>query len=203
MTEDHSNPQDEGSVLDMIDKLDMADLRKFTALSGIKAERTWEKKDYIAALKKHQDDEHKASLVINDANAPAPGYARVLIHRDPTPNHKNKPIHVSVNGHLFGIPRGVAVDVPLPFVEALSNAKSNVMKQDAEPSRSNPGGVYTEEEQLSYPFQVMAITPGPYKNPHDSRAKSFAIRKQFHSENGVWPTTGELSEYRKARALKA
>lgn len=203
MTE-NSNPQDEGTNLDAIEKLDIAELRRFAKLIGIAAQRDWTKADFVAALKEHQSNESTADVVLSDATAPAPGYARIVLHRDPTPGHANKPIHLSMNGQLFGVPRGIPVDIPRPFVEILANAVTNVEKQEATANTSDmgPGNMYKQEAQLSYPFQVIAITPGPYKNPYDNRAKAFALRKKFHNQHGVWPTTGELAEYRKAQAVK-
>ena len=196
---DNSNPQDEGTNLDAIEKLDIAELRRFAKLIGITSQRDWTKADFVAALKAHQSDEKTATVVLSDDKAPAPGYARIVLHRDPTPGHANKPIHLSMNGQLFGVPRGIPVDLPRPFVEILANAVTKVEKQEANTSDMGPGNSYKQEEQLSYPFQVIAITPGAYKNPYDNRSKAFALRKKFHDQHGVWPTTGELAEYRKSQ----
>lgn len=203
MTEEHGIPQDEGNELEGAGKLDIADLRRLAKILNITAQRDWTKSDYAAAIQKHQADEHTASLaILVGGNAPKPGHSRILIHRDPSPGHKNGPVHVVLNGHIFSIPRGVEVDVPTPFVEVLANARTIVVKQLAGDGRENPTGSYKDEEQMSYPFQIIASTPGEYKNPHDNRHVSYAIRKEFQERNGVWPTTGELAEYRKTRAAR-
>lgn len=179
-----------------LESLDMADLRRLAKILGITSQRDWKKEDYLAAINEKQHP--KAAAVGDPSKMPPPGYARVIVHRDPTPGHRNNAIHVGVNGHIFGVPRGVEVDLPIPFMEALANAIT-IEKQEREaPSINNPNGRYTDSPKLSYPFQVISVTPGEYVNPHDSRARVAAIRKQFNDKHGKWPTHGELSEYRKS-----
>ena len=108
--------------LDAIEGLDIASLRKFASIMKIRSSRDWTKEDYVAAIKAKQESSALTSFVFDPSKAPAPGYTRVIIHRDPSPNHKNSSVHVGVNGYLVGVPRGVEVDIPTPFIEALANA---------------------------------------------------------------------------------
>lgn len=179
--------------------LSIGALRNAAKLLGVQAKRDWEKTDFIAAIQEKQREDSVTKLVFDDDSQPKPGFARLVIHRDPTPGHRNGPIPIGFNGQIYQVPRGVKVDVPKEFIGVLSDARSVETREAAAPSKQNPGGVYKEEEQTSYPFQVHAVTPGQWKNPQDTRAASYAIRKEFMKMHGAWPTEGELRDYKKAR----
>lgn len=182
--------------------LDIATLRRATKLLGIKAEPNWTKADFVAAIQTKQKEDNIPEVVL-DANAPKAGFARVLVHRDPTPGHKNTPIHAGVNGMILQIPRGLEVDVPIPFVEALKNATGSTPQLVEQADAKNPSGSYKEVEQMSYPFQVLAITPGnKFSNNHDNRKASYERREAFEKQFGRWPTRGELEEAMKAKIIK-
>lgn len=183
---------------DAVDGLDIASLRKFASIMKIRASRDWTKEDYVAAIKAKQESNTLTTFVFDPTKAPAPGYTRVKIHRDPSPNHKNSSVHVGVNGYIMGVPRGVEVDIPTPHIEALANAVQIDVAMAQEANRENPGGVYKDELRLSYPFQVLATTPGEFINTHDSRAQHYKARLKFFKEFGAWPTEGELKELKKA-----
>jgi hypothetical protein len=199
MTElDLKDAQDERGQLDALEDLSIGDLRKVAKHLGIASQRDWTKEDYVNVIKHKQ--EQAAHKYVFDTNLnPAPGFARIIVHRDPTPGHKNNPIHSSVNGRIYQIPRGIQVDVPLPIVEALQNAIVIVTRQSQGESLDNPMGVYVEEEQLSYPFQVISFTPGEYKNKNDARSANYERRYAFFCKFGRWPTAGELAEAMKIK----
>lgn len=185
------------SQLEAVQALDIGQLRRAAKLLGITAERTWTKENFVAAIQNKQANEELVNAVFDLNIGPAAGYARVIIHRDPSPNHKNSPVHLGVNGRLIAMPRGAEFDIPIPFVEALKNATSLVTESAAESSKENPGGVYKEQERMSYPFQVISVTPGPFINTNDGRGAKYAKRKAFFDMYGNWPTDGELKEYNK------
>lgn len=190
--------ENEESQLDAIEDLDIATLRKYAKFSGIQAKKDWTKEDYVIAIKSRQQSA-TTSFVFDNALAPKPGYARILVHRDPTPGSKNAPIHAAINGRIFSIPRGIEVDVPEPLVGVLANAKTIDTSQQADATANSPGGVYRDVERPSYPFQVLAITPGKFENQHDARSSNYVLRKEFADKHGTWPTHAELQEYRKAK----
>lgn len=199
---EHSDAQEERTQLETLESLDIASLRKYAKLMRIPSQRDWQKEDYVEAIKMKQAQQN-VSLVFDNSNAPAPGHARILLHRDQSPGAKNGPIQVGVNGRLIHIPRGVEVDIPLPFVEALKNAKGTQIRQISDASRDQPAGLYKDEEVHYYPFQVLAATPGGnFTNPHDQRAASYERRKAFHDAFGRWPTDGELKEAIRAQIIK-
>lgn len=187
-----SNVQDERSQEDALADLKIADLRRVAKLLRINAQRDWVTEDFVRAIKDKQDQHTAPSLVFDNALAPKPGYARIVIHRDMTPGHKNTPVHAGVNGWIFQIPRGIEVDVPKEIVEALQNARSIVTSQDKD---ETTGRTETKDSMVqSYPFQVLAISPGKATNPVDNRAASAARRQAFCDKFGRYPTSGELQE---------
>lgn len=195
---DLSASQDERGQLDVLEDLSIGDLRKVAKHLGIASQRDWTKEDYIGVIK-HKQEQASHRYVFDNNLAPAPGFARITLHRDPTPGHKNTPVHVGVNGKIYQIPRGVQVDVPLPIVEALNNAVTIVTRQVENESLDKPMGIYVDEPQLSYPFQVHSWTPGEFKNMSDSRAANYERRLVFFNKFGRWPTAGELAEAMKLK----
>lgn|SRR5690606_30424907 len=207
-------------------------LKQLAKRYGVQARRDWDKDKYIAAIKEAQEagvkpdlttsatpmrDEEEAerlianySLPVNQTTAnaksdkPKPGYARIIVHKDPTPGHANSPIQVGLNGKYINIPRGVAVDVEIPFLGVLRDAVQIITRQVQEPDRDNLSGKVVEEEVLSYPFQIVAITPGDgkFNNSFDQRSQSAMRRKAFHNEFKRWPTDGELLEWEKQNAAR-
>lgn len=197
MTDQNQTAQDEQDQKDVFEAIDIAQLRKAAKSLNISAQRDWGKEDYIRAIQAKQEALNVE--VALDANAPKPGYARVLVHRDPSPGHKNTPIHVGVNGWIFQIPRGVEVDIPKMVVEGLKDAVTIVTRQ----KEGNTGREqYVDEPQLSYPFQVLAITPGDAPNRNDARSASYERKEAFFKRFGRWPTSGELQEAIKQKIQK-
>lgn len=185
--------KEDTNTLEAYEELDMGELRQAAKALGIQAERTWVKDDFVKAIQaKQRENGGVINFMPNQSDAPAPGYARLVIHRNPTPGHKNTPVHVGFNGMLYQVPRGITVDMPKEFINVLKDA---IVKE----TREVEPGKYVEEDQPSYPFQVHAITPGKWKNPNDNRAASFKIRKDFFNVHGVWPTSGELREFKSSR----
>lgn len=202
MIEDVELENDEDAQASAVDKLEIGQLRKYAKFMGIQSERTWTKTEFIKAIQERQKSQ-TVGIVFDNGSAPKPGYSRVIIHRDPTPGHKNTPVHAGYNGALFAIPRGLEVDVPTPLVGSLANAKSIQVKSGDAISDGEGTGHTRDQEQLSYPFQVLAVTPGSAVNQHDNRANSYKDRKAFVDAFGRWPTHAELAEAIKAKLIRA
>lgn len=212
----------------VLDNASIGELRALAKSYGVKSERTWKGEDFIAAIKEKQeagvtpqlvedndDTQAEADRLIASYSAgggqelaaakgqPKPGYARILLHKDPTPGHSNGHVPVGLNGRTLLVPRGIAVDVPIPYLGVLRDAVQLTRREVKEPDRDNLQGVVVEEEILSYPFQIISLTPGgKFSNIHDQRSQSARRRKAFHSELGRWPTDGELIEWEKANAAR-
>lgn len=218
------------TIVDKEDQLVDAHISVVRALAksyGIKAQRDWNKDDFIAAITKAQEagasldvatdkEQEEADRLIANYSLPAqrvasaaqgkpkPGYARIILHKDPTPGHANSPVQVALNGRFFSVPRGIAVDIPIPYLGVLRDASNTVRRQIEEPSRDKTDGVWSEEEILSYPYQIIAITPGgKFTNTEDQRGNSAKRRKAFHNEFQRWPTDGELIEWEKSLVRNA
>lgn len=213
---------------DVLDGATIGDLRALAKNYGIKAERSWVRGDFISAIKAAQEggtftvaaveteDEEAQRIIANyslpvnvqngaaSKGAPKPGYARIILHKDPTPDHANSAVPVGLNGRTFMVPRGVAVDLPIPFLGVLRDAVQIVTRQTKEPDRDHLEGTVTREEILSYPYQIISVTPGgKFTNSEDQRSASAHRRKAFHTEMQRWPTDGELLEWEKAKTARA
>jgi hypothetical protein len=179
-------------------EVSIATLRQVAKYLGVPAQRSWSKEDYIQAIKLKQANNNVASLVLDGSgNAPKPGFARIIVHRDPTPGHRNTPIHVGLNGKMYQVPRGIEVEIEKEYINVLKDAVDEVLaEQDGTPGRGNATEVW--QKQASYPFQVIAITPGDaYANKHDSRSQTYKVRKAFFDKFGQWPTDAELKDFKK------
>lgn len=194
----------DNSQLEAVSALDIGQLRKAAKLLGIDSKNTWTKEDFIAAIQAKQVENENVQTVFDTSIGPAPGYARVLIHRDPSHGHKNGPIHLGVNGRLISIPRGGEFDIPIPYVEVLKNAVTvhTISSEGGHGNSSEGNSLFKEEPRTSYPFQVIAITPGKFVNSHDGRSGKYAKRKAFFDEFGSWPTDGELKAWDQAEITK-
>ena len=197
---DNSDAQDERSQLDVLNDLDIAMLRKAAKVLNIQAQRDWDKGDFVAAIKAKQEQKTAPDVVFDNALGPKPGHARIVLHRDPTPGHKNSPVQCGVNGRLLHIPRGIEVDIPIPHMRALENAKSTQVRQQQGSTRENPSGIYKDEEHMSYPFQLISITPGgKFDNSTDSRTTQAIAAQKFADVFGRYPTGGELAKWNDAK----
>lgn len=186
-----------------LDELDIAELRKYAKLLGITAQRDWNKEDFVRAVQANQ----QAQALLKYANTGSstndgspsklkPGYARVIVHRDPVPGSANSPVPLGLNGRFFMCPRGVEVELPLEYVNVLADAKVTVVRQKKEPSANHPEGEIVEEDILSYPFQVLDISPylpgQKFNSSLDQRAAVAARKEAFRKIYGKYPTIGEL-----------
>lgn len=199
MTDQNQTVQEEQDTKDAFEGVDIAQLRKVAKTLGITSQRDWGKVDYIAAIQAKQEALN-VEIAMGDSSAPKPGFARVLVHRDPTPGHKNTPIHVGVNGWIFQVPRGIEVDLPIMVINGLKDAITLVTRPKGEDQRGRE--IYGEEAQLSYPFQIVAITPGVNVNRNDARSVTYERRETFWKKFGRWPTQGELDEAMKHKIRK-
>lgn len=200
---EHSDGTEGRSQLEALESLDIAQLRKFAKFMNITAQRDWRAEDYVAAIKMKQEQNSLLTLVVDTTAGPAPGYARILMHRDSSPGHANSPVQVGVNGRIIHIPRGMEVDIPLPFLEALNKAVTVHTRQVEGGASMFAQTAYRDEPSPSYPFQFISATPGgKFENQYDNRKASYERRAAFHKAMGRWPTAGELQEAMKAKIIR-
>lgn len=191
---------DESGNADELLSLNINDLRKYAKMMGVAAQRDWGATEFVTAIKAKMAAA-KFSSDTQGGDQLAPGQARIIIFRDPTPNHANSPVQLVLNGRLLNVPRGVEVTVPLEYVGVLNDAKGSYTRQKVGPSLNQPEGVTVEETIPSYPFQVLAIRPhengSSFASPFDTRAAIYRRRLAFLEAIGKWPTIGELLQFEK------
>lgn len=179
-----------------IDSLDIAELRKLAStVYRIVVNRDMTAEDIRSAIRgkqKHTDYAQLSELV---GNAPKPGYARILVHKDPTPGASNRPVPVAISGYRITVPRGVEVDVPIKVVGVLNDAKISTLVEDTSLPTGDPNR-FKFQVAHSYPFSVVSMTPGPDPKPgfEASRAKAMAPRLKYHKKYGIWPKRDDLRE---------
>lgn len=176
------------------DSMDIGKLRQYASFMQITVPKTAKKEDIIELIKSKKSG--KASPVLADGTSKVPpGHAKIILAEDPSPGHKNFPVYVNANGYECTIPRGVEVIVPMRVVRVLSDAKVSKTKQTQNVDQH--GREYTQDSKvtvLSYPFQVLEMSPGPeaLTNLEKSKLKAHAPRKRFKDRFGYWPKPGQL-----------
>lgn len=206
MTDIQTTHSDESRDEDGLLDLDIAELRQTAKLLAISAQRDWKKEDFVKAISRKLEAARLAesigSMSTGSESKLAPGTARILIHRDPTPGHANSNIQLGLNGRFLNVPRGVEVVVPLEYVNVLADAKQVVMRQVRAPNELNPDGEIEYREVQSYPFQVIEMRPhtknSRFQSNLDQRGAYYTRREAFRNAHGKWPTAGELQEWEKA-----
>lgn len=185
-------PEDSGNALL---GMDINQLRASCKLFGIAASKDWKKEDYLRAIQEKVKHVEMITAAKADAdkNAPPPGYSRIVVHKDPSPNSSNTAVPAAVNGRIFLIPRGVEVLLPNPVVEVIKNSRTH-STQNTNPNAANMADErYEHVESVAYPYSVLAVTDGPYYNANDQRIKTYRLREAFLAKFGKWPTTAELN----------
>jgi hypothetical protein len=178
-----------------LESYDIAKLRKYAALNRISITREMDKAAIIEAIK--NKNRGKDFILLAEAGkAPKPGFARIILQRDPTPGAANRPVYVQVNGYKCTVPRGVEVDVPHKVVNVLNDAKERKVEEDpSEPVNSMRRFKYVEIH--SYPFSVLMATPGPDPSPSpaiQAKQAGYGPRLEYRDKYGRWPRRSELLE---------
>jgi hypothetical protein len=169
--------------VDVLKDMTIAQARSYAKLYNVAIARDMTLEDIKAAIKAKQS-KHKMVVHADTARGPAPGKWRIQIHK--TMEHGSKagsrPVPVMVNGYRCTIPRGVVVDVPEKVVRVLENSTHYVPVE-------TDGGASTFEAVLSYPFQVLASTPGDDPSPgyEQGRMRKYKQRLAYRDEFGYWP----------------
>ena len=179
-----------------LEDMDIGQLRKFASILHLNFPRDAKKADLIKLIndKKRGGD---VAIISSVGDRPAPGWARIELHRSGVPGASNRPVFVGVNGYNITIPLGVEVDVPIKVVDALAVAKTTKLTTDDE-------GRNTTEHALSYPYSVKDINPGPDPRPINEmgRKTSYGPRVAFRDLFGRWPRKDELREAQKQGFIK-
>jgi hypothetical protein len=201
MTDQIENTEvEEGEV--ELDQMSIQQLRKFASFYRITLERTATKEEIVEAIKAKRKD--KDFAVPADKNTrPKAGWARIEIHRDPTPGASNRPVYLGLNGYRICVPRGVPVDVPIKMIALLQDARNYQLVENVDEPLNSPKR-YTRQHVLSYPFNVLDQVPGPDPRPGYELSKKahYGPRVKFRDLFGRWPTKAELLEAKKEGFIK-
>lgn len=165
-----------------LDTMNIAELRKTAKLYNVGLSREMTAEDIKAAIQRKKS---KHNLVMEaTSDAPAPGRFRIVLHKSSEFGAAagSRPVFVKVNGCSVNIPRNIPVDVPEKIVRCLESSVHFVPIE-------GPDGITRGEAQLSYPFQIIASTPGPDPTPgyEKSKARMYARRLAYRDEFGYWP----------------
>lgn len=182
--------------------MQMHELRRLANSYGIKAQRDWDKDDFVTAINNRRNrNESLVQVVHNTTNtAPAAGHARIIIHN--TQTGSNHPIPVSVNNYVCRIPRDVQVDVPIEVLEALSNSKTPIQVKDPKGGLDREGKPKLVWKDVpSYPFQLVAITPGIACYPNGTRkvrpynTAKHDLKLKYREIYGRWPRRAQYKAF--------
>lgn len=192
-----------------IENLSIQDLRKLATSYGIKAQRDWDREDFIMAINTRRQNNTLVELAYDDSKGPRVGHARIIIQSSETGS--NHPIPVNVNNYKCIIPRDVAVDVPFEVVEALNNSKTPVRAKDPKGGVNEMGKPkLVWKDVLSYPFQVVAMgqpgvarhTNGAPKIKPSTDPQKHSLKVKYKEIFGRWPKRDEFKAYRDMHMAK-
>lgn len=196
-----STPDNETGNINF-ETMTLVQARKYAGLYRIPVGKDMDKDEIIAAIKNKMKSKDIA-VVADTGERPAPGWARIELHRNGMPGNQNRPVYVSVNGYRITIPRGVVVDVPIKITKVLNDAKDYQLVENLDEPMNSPKR-YTRQPILSYPYQLLDINPGPDPRPGYERSKAshFGPRQKFAELFGRYPKRHELLEARKEGFIK-
>lgn len=175
----------------------MAQLRKTASNEGVSLSRDMTAPIIVELIERNRGRGVEIAPVVVDDSRPKPGWARIEIHRDPTPGAANNKIYVGVNGYQCEIARGVIVDVPIKLLRgSLMTARTEVLREDTSVAENDPNR-YSYEHVYSYPFTVHDIVEGPDPRPRlePANAARNGPRKAYFKEHGAWPKPVELRDW--------
>lgn len=175
-----------------LEGLTIGQLRKYASLYRIPLNKEATKLEILAAIK-HKLKNKQVTVVTDESKGPAPGRTRIVIQKDASlgPRAGGRPVPVFVNGYRAEIPRGVPCDVPHKVVSLLENSEHPQCVEDPEEN-----GRYKIELLPSYPFSILATTPGPDPSPGFEKVKqqTHRPREAFYQMFDYWPSKEKLRE---------
>lgn len=168
----------------------ISEVRKVASTYKIKWSRDMTQQELLELIAASLSSSKYAMTAVGDM--PEPGWARIIVHADPSPHASNNPLYVSVNDYSVLIPREREVDVPAKVAEVLANAKSAKLKEDPTQPLNSPKR-YRFVESLNYPFSLVSHVPGP--DPRDEYERNVEAARRprvaFKDRYGYWPRSEE------------
>lgn len=177
-----------------LDSLTIGQLRKYASLYRIALAKDASKPQILEAIK-HKLKNKQITVVTDESKGPAPGRTRIVIQKDASlgPKAGGRPVPVFVNGYRADIPRGIPCDVPHKVVSLLQNCEHPQCVEDPDATGMN---LYKIEMLPSYPFTILATTPGPDPSPGFEKIKrqTHRPREAFYQMFDYWPSKEALRE---------
>lgn len=177
------------------EEMEIGKLRQYASHMQVAIPKTATKKDIIEALSKRRRD--KQAPILADATSEVPpGHAKIIVLEDPMPGASNYPVFLNANGYLCTIPRGKPVIVPMRVVRTLQDALVNKRKQSLiTDEHGREKFVESTVVVPSYPFNVLAVTPGPEPLTalEKTKMKTIGPRRRYRDVFGHWPKNGQLT----------
>lgn len=168
---------------DEFDTMTIAQARSAAKMYNVPLSREMTQDDIIQAIRRKLK-KHNMVKVADTSSGPATGRWRIIVHKSTEQGTKTggRVVPVMVQGYRCTLPRNIPVDVPEKVVRVLENSYHYVTVEQE-------NGVSVFEPQLSYPFQVLAMTPGPDPSPGYEKIKDrwYQARKKFRDHFGYWP----------------
>lgn len=169
---------------DEFEAMTIAQARAAAKLYNVPLSREMTLEDIRAALRR-KTSKNNFVKAADTSSGPAPGMYRIIVHKTSDLGAKvgSRHVYVNANGHKVQIPRNIAVDVPEKVVRILENSIHYVTVE------GDNGGHSYHEPQLTYPFQILASTPGPDPRPgyEKMKARTYRAREKFRDRFGYWP----------------
>lgn len=200
------NSNTDAKLLALLEK-DIKELRKLAAsVYRLAVTKDMDKADIAKLILEKEKKTTFAKIVDGrSANVPAPGYARIFVHKDQRPGESNRPIYWSINGRRFCVPRGIKVDVPIKLVDGpmKDNLERRLVEDESE--AINSVNRWKWELMPTYPYYEEMRTEGPDPFPGDevARGAKRQIELDFLGQYGYYPKTDELKQYMIQRANEA
>lgn len=170
-------------------------LREYAAHLRVPLQKTATKEEIVEAIERKLNGRVMPQLA-NSSDAPPPGYAKIRVLEDPTPDSANIPVYINANGYVATLPRGVDIIVPMRVVRTLNDATVRRRKQSivVDPATGRESFKETTVVAPSYPFQILEMTPGPeVLTAHEmNKQKTQGPRKRYQQMFGRYPKPGEL-----------
>lgn len=171
------------------EEMDEEKLRAYAKHMRIPVKTSATRDQLLAAITERQSKRVAPTLADGDSEV-KPGYAKIVIHQDPTPGSKQIPVYLNANGYECTIPRGVEVIVPRRVVRTLKDAKVN-RRQQTTVQDANGREIFAETVVVvpSYPYTVLEEVPGPepLTAAELSKLKSYGPRERYAYQFGHWP----------------
>jgi hypothetical protein len=176
-------------------EMTIGQLRQYAAHLRLAVEKTATKAQIVEQIERKLDGRVVPEIATATSKL-KPGFAKIRLLEDPTPDAANIPVYINHNGYQATLPRGVDIVVPLRVVRLLNDATVERRKQTL---TANADGRETFRETSSrvpsFPYQILEMNPGPDQLTafEETQQKIQGPRKRYRKLFGRWPRPRDLT----------